>query len=347
MSKHRLLVSTLITAALATSLGWKLVDTLRPGIAMTQAADAFIATLSEDQKKTVVLPFETPQRVGWHFIPKAERKGLQIKEMSPEQRRAALALLRAALSDVGYDKATKIMALEHILHELQKKRGSGPIRDPERYYFTAFGEPAETGRWGLSVEGHHLSLNFVVDQGKVISTTPAFFGANPGIVKSEVSGGLPVGTRVLADEERLAFELLGALSAEQRGKAVLSDKAPREIRAAGEAQPPQEAAAGLCVTDMDNGQRDLLRRLVLTYLNNMPEEVRDRAVDQIRGAGVENVYFAWAGADRPGVGHYYRIQGPTFLIELVNTQPDGDGNPANHIHCVWRDMRGDFALPVN
>ena len=66
----------------------------------------------------------------------------------------------------------------------------------------------------------------------------------------------------------------------------------------------------------------------------------------IREAGVEKIHFAWAGADKPGVGHYYRVQGPSFLIEFVNTQPDAAGNVANHIHCVWRDLGGDFALPI-
>jgi hypothetical protein len=97
---------------------------------------------------------------------------------------------------------------------------------------------------------------------------------------------------------------------------------------------------------MNEQQQAQLARLVDAYLESMPEEVRATRARAIAEAGPQNVHFAWAGADRPGIGHYYRIQGPTFLIEFVNTQPDAAGNPANHIHCVWRDMRGDFGVPL-
>ena len=78
----------------------------------------------------------------------------------------------------------------------------------------------------------------------------------------------------------------------------------------------------------------------------MPAEVATERLSAIEQAGFEKVYFAWMGAEKPGIGHYYKIQGPTFLIEFVNTQADAAGNPANHIHCLWRDMRGDFGIPI-
>ncbi|MGE3779128.1 MAG: DUF3500 domain-containing protein, partial [Pirellulaceae bacterium] len=139
-----------------------------PGMAMTEAASGFLAKLTDDQRKIALLAYDTPRRVDWHFIPKDERKGLQVKDMEAAQRTAALALLQSALSAVGYEKATKIMSLEALLRELEKQR-KGPLGDPERYFFTVFGKPDAASRWGLSVEGHHLSLNFVVDQGRVIS----------------------------------------------------------------------------------------------------------------------------------------------------------------------------------
>jgi hypothetical protein len=60
-------------------------------------------------------------------------------------------------------------------------------------------------------------------------------------------------------------------------------------------------------------------------------------MDRMKKAGVDNVAFAWAGEIERGRKHYYRVQGPTFLIEYDNTQNDG-----NHIHSVWRDFNGDF-----
>lgn len=316
------------------------------GVRVTQSAKAFVATLSPDQKSIAVLPADSPQRVDWHVIPKAQRKGLQFKDMNDSQRQAALALLRSVLSPAGYEKATKIMGLEAIIRDLEKVRGGGPIRDPERYYFTLFGEPSEAGRWGLSIEGHHLSLNFLVDGGSVIASTPMFLAANPNVVREGMPGHVSAGTRVLADEELLGFQLLESLDAQQRKTAILDAKAPRDVRAAGEPQSPAYAPDGLSFARMNETQQKLLKKLIGAYVGNLSADLaaaRLRAIDE---AGYEKVYFAWAGADRPGIGHYYRIQGPTLLIEFVNTQSDSAGNPASHIHSFLRDPTGDFAIPA-
>lgn len=317
------------------------------GADMTGKATAFVGTLTDEQKSVAVLAFEKPERVDWHFIPKEYRKGLQLKEMNEAQRKAAHALLQTALSEIGYEKATNIMQLEHILHMLEQERNSNKwARETDRYYFTIFGTPSEKGDWGLSIEGHHLSLNFTVKDGEVVSSTPTFFASNPSTVKNEVEGGLPKGTRVLKNEEQLAFDLVNSLTAEQKATAIIAETAPAEIRAAGEPQPPADEKVGIKFTELDDAQQGTMKKLVGSYAENMPKEIRDARIDAIVKAGPENVRFAWAGATEPGIGHYYRIQGPTFLIEFVNTQPDPAGNPANHIHCVWRDMNGDFAIPI-
>ncbi len=345
MKRQAVLAGVLVLMAVAAvSARYLHVKSDSSGTEMTAAAEKYVATLNDEQRAKAVMDFETPQRVGWHFIPKDERKGLPIKEMNDNQRKAALALLQSALSEVGYGKATKIMELEKILLALEK--GSGPLRDPQRYFFTVFGKPTDDGRWGLSVEGHHLSLNFVVEKGHVVSSTPTFFGANPATVKSEVENAPPVGTRLLADEEQIAFDLLGTLSAEQRKEAIIAAEAPREIRAAGEAQPPQADLEGIPATKLTESQKKMLGSLIDAYARNLPDDVADHRLEEIREAGADHIYFAWAGPDKPGIGHYYRVQGPNFLIEFVNTQPDAAGNPANHIHCVWRDPRGDFAIPA-
>jgi hypothetical protein len=237
------------------------------------------------------------------------------------------------------------MELESLLFELQKGK-QGPIRDSDRYYFVVFGEPTADGRWGLSVEGHHLSLNFVVEKGSVISSTPTSLCANPAIVMSDNVPSIPKGTRVLAKEETLAFDLLASLTVDQRKVAVIAEKAPSEIRAAGEPQPPRDAAEGIAAEKLTGKQRGILQSLIEEYANNLPVDVAKARMEAIDREGIGQVHFAWAGADKPGIGHYYRIQGPTFLIELVNTQMDSAGNPANHIHSVWRDMTGDFALSI-
>jgi hypothetical protein len=341
----RFRVLALLTLLSIQVLGYSFYQQRQPGEEMTATAKAFLATLDEKQKETTLLEYDTPKRVDWHFIPKDERKGLQIKQMTQPQRDAAHKLLQTCLSDIGYQKATKIMSLEALLNELEAGRGRN-IRDPERYYFTLFGEPASEGKWGLSIEGHHLSLNFVVEDDRVIASTPQFFAANPNKVTMENKSGIPVGTEVLKNEEALAFKLVNMLSPSQLKKALIAEKAPQEIRAAGEPQPPQEPPVGLAIPEMTDEQVEVLKQLGNAYLESMPAAVRQDRTDAIEASNTANIHFAWAGAREPGIGHYYRIQGETFLIEFVNTQPDAAGNPASHIHCVWRDMRGDFALPA-
>jgi hypothetical protein len=313
------------------------------GEAMTSSGQAFVGLLTAEQKQTCVLDYAAPQRFDWHFIPKDYRKGLQLKHMDEAQQKAALNLLQTALSEVGYGKATKIMEVEKLLHELEGGKGRN-IRDPQRYYFTLFGTPGPDTKWGLSVEGHHLSLNFVVEKGQVISSTPQFFAANPALVKNENNAGIAVGTRILKDEELLAFELVNSLTDEQKKKAILDPVAPKEIREAGSAQPVQAAPEGIPFNELTMEQKKIANKLINAYCAAMPASVAEQRLAAIQEAGRRQIHFAWAGATEPGIGHYYRMQGPTFVIEFVNTQPDSAGNPANHIHAVWRDYRGDFAV---
>jgi hypothetical protein len=166
-------------------------------------------------------------------------------------------------------------------------------------------------------------------------------------VKTELSVGPKKGTRVLRDEEELAFKLLRSLSDEQRRTAILADKAPADIRAAGQPHAPNTPPEGLAAAKLQPDQVETLRALLRAYTDKMPAEIGEARLAEVRDAGIEKVFFAWAGADKPGVGHSYRVQGPTFVIEFNNTQPDASGNLANHIHAVWRQMAGDFGLARN
>jgi hypothetical protein len=332
--------------ALVAAGGFHYLRATSSGADMTADGQAFVQTLSDQQRPIALLPYEAPQRTDWHYIPKPTRKGLQLKEMNDAQRQAALALLRSGLSAVGYGKATRIMELESVLRTLEQKRTNSPLRDPQRYFFTIFGEPNAAGRWGLSVEGHHLSLNFVVDHNQVISSTPTFFGANPATLMDDYGPRFEKGLRVLKQEEDLAFHLLASLSNEQRKTVVVADKAPSDVRDAGRASPPISPADGLAAAEMSASQVETLRSLIEAYTNNMPAEVAAERWAKIEKTGISGIKFAWLGADKPGIGHHYRVQGPSFLIEFNNTQPDSAGNVANHIHSVWHDLAGNFAIPT-
>lgn len=319
-------------------------DTSVVGAAMTEAAKNLVASLDDAQRAKTVLAFDNPARLDWHNIPKPERKGLQVRDMNPEQRKRCHVMLQAALSETGYEKAVRIMALENNLREGEKNLKGSPLRDPERYFLTIFGTPDTKGMWGWSFEGHHFSLNFVVSDGQVVSDTPSFWGANPATVHVFVPGGPNEDVRTLAQEEQLALDLVGSLDDAQRKKAIIADKAPAEYRAAGQPQPPDAAPEGLEAKQMSDTQKKNLRTLLETYNRNLAPAVAQSRLAAMEAAGLDRVYFAWAGSTKPGVGHYYRIQGPTFVLELINVQSDPQGNPANHIHSVWRNVRGDFGV---
>ena len=208
-----------------------------------------------------------------------------------------------------------------------------PRRDPSRYFFLIFGEPSAESTWGWRVEGHHLSVSLTLVDGQQVVATPSFYGANPAHVKQGPHKGL----RVLAAEEDLARKLVQEFSDEQRKIAIIETTAPKDIingpgRTASRLEP-----LGLAATEMTNAQRRMLMQMVRTYVFNLRPELAREDLKKIRESGVQNLSFAWAGSTEVGQGHYYRVQGPSFILEYDNTQ-----NDANHIHCVWRDFENDF-----
>jgi len=296
---------------------------------MVQAADAFIGSLEPGQRAKALFQFEDAERLNWHFVPRA-RRGLPLKEMSPEQQGLARGILQAGLSRHGYLTASTIIELELVLREM----GENPaVRDPELYYFSIFGNPSHLAPWGFRAEGHHLSLNFTLVRDTLIATAPAFFGANP----AEVQRGSRKGLRPLADEEDIGRELVLSLDERQRAAAIIATATPRDIVTGAAAQVEPLAPIGIRITELRPDQAAILLRLLDVYLGRMagPLAVRRRAA--LERTDFSEVTFAWAGSIRRGQAHYYRIQGPNFLVEYDNTQ-----NNANHIHTVWRDFDGDF-----
>jgi hypothetical protein len=207
------------------------------------------------------------------------------------------------------------------------------VRDPELYYLTVFGTPGSQAPWAWRLEGHHLSLNFTVAGGASVSVTPSFLGSNP----ARVVTGPREGLRVLAAEEDLARELVRSLSEEQRKAAIYDAKAPDDIITGADRKARQLSPPGLAVGQMTPGQVELLKRLLEEYVHRYRPELAESDMKKIETAGMDKVSFAWAGATEPGKGHYYRLQGPSFVMEYDNTQ-----NNANHVHTVWRDLQNDF-----
>ena len=296
--------------------------------AMAKAAEAFLETLTPEQKTAVMFPFNGEDRLDWHFIPR-ERKGVSLKTMSEEQQAAGLALVRASLSAEGYDKAERIRQLEQILFE----REGRDIRDTELYFFMVFGEPSDAGTWGWRYEGHHISHSWTVINGTLSSTTPQFFGTNPAYVRQ----GSSTGERVLNAEDYLARTLLGSLSAEHVADAIIADEAPDDILTTSDREAAMQDDVGVAYSSLSGDQQATLWALIEEYAAVQPAPVAAERLSKVRAAGLDNIKFAWMGSVMEGEPHYYRVQGPTFLIEYDNVQ-----NEANHVHSVWRDFDGDF-----
>ena len=358
---------------------------------MAEAATAWLGSLDDAQRAvaTGAAPGEgdhDAERRRWFYTP-TDHGGLTLHDQGPGQQRGAMRLVATGLSRAGYVTVATTMGLENVLDRLEgfvagfdRERG----RDPGLYYLRVFGDPGPEGAWGWRFGGHHVSLNNLVLDGVLVSTTPCFMGADPA--SSPLLGGAV--NRPLARVEDLARELVTSLPPELAARAVLSPKAPsdfvtanrtvvghgdRVIPLAGiwrDAQFPDaveqqklqelsdaiDAAAayeevdhlnveytlaprGVAGSELDGAQRDLLRALLATYFDRVPEGVSP--MPDYGEEELDAVHVAWAGPLEPGAPHYYRVQGPRLLIEWDNTQ-----RGANHAHSVWRDPTADFGADV-
>ncbi len=331
MRTYRYLLGIFVFVSTGAVTLWGDTAVLSTAHRMFDAAAVLRDALNDTQRNKAEIEFKNEERFNFHYVPRA-RRGLPFTEMNPAERHLAHGLLASGLSDRGYRKALRIMSLDEILRIMERDDGSR--RNPDKYYFSFFGEPSLSGIWGWRVEGHHLSLNYTIKDGNVVSVTPAFFGANP----HEVRQGPRSGLRVLSSEEDLARALLLSLSPGKREQAIVSDTAPRDILTAANRKAAIEGhATGISAREMNEKEKDLLWQIVEEYVQNMPPDIAGRELDDIRDSGVENLTFTWEGPPEQGEKHYYRIQGPTFLIEYDNTQNNG-----NHSHTVWRKFDNDF-----
>jgi hypothetical protein len=340
----RLSLAAALVVALAVG---SMVAAERSSANMAGAATKLLASLTPEQRQEGAFAFASDERFHWHFIPTGPspmfpRNGLTIKEMSEPQRKLALDLLKTGLSQRGYLTATAIMDLETILGALeaaeraaaaQLPRGTPIVRDTERYFFSIFGTPSTKDTWGWRVEGHHISLHFTVVNGTLVAGAPSFFGSNP----AEVRSGPKAGLRILGAEEDAARALLASLDASQRTKAIIEATAPGDMITMAKVKIDPLSPSGITAAALNPSQRELLMTLIDVYAGFMAPDIAADRLARLKKAGVDQIGFAWAGETERGKKHYYRIQGPTFLVEYDNTQNDG-----NHIHSVWRDFEGDF-----
>ena len=339
---------------------------------MTRAAVGFLDSLTAAQHGKAVQNFtDDKARRTWFYTP-TPRAGLAIREMNPVQHQWVRRLLGAGLSEAGYNYAAIVMGFEYLVdyHSNFPDRTWGDLegtrtRDPGNYAVAVFGTPGEESGWSWTIGGHHLSLHFTVQNGR-ICPTPAFFGAEPA--RTALPGDQVF--RLLAAEEDRARELLGMLDSSQRAKAVISPIAATDIVQTN--RPAIEDGAlynvggqgpggqglreqlgltpelddklrysttpkGLPARDMTAEQRRALVAVIRAYLSHLSEGITAQYASLLDPEQMGDAAFAWAGPDTFPAPVYYRVQSERLLIEYDCTQ-----NDANHTHSVWRDPTGDF-----
>ncbi len=305
---------------------------------MVDGADQFLMSLSDEERALATFDFASDERERFHFVPPEtfERHGFPLEDMSAEQRDLAHALLGTGLSQRGHMTAREIIELEAILEE--REGGGGQFsRDPDLYFVSVFGTPSTDGTWAWRFEGHHLSLHFTIIDGGITVSTPTFLAASP----AEVTEGRGAGLRPLGALEDAGRALLASLDPEQRAVAIINEVAPTNIVAGVELAPDPLSPVGIVGSDVTPAQRDLLMEVVEFFTSVMAEDIAVLRRARIEDDGIENITFAWAGGTSYGDVSYFRVQGPSFLIEFDHTQRD-----PNHIHSGWRDFDGDFGRDV-
>jgi hypothetical protein len=286
-----------------------------------EAAAALVDLVPHEQRERLLLGWDSPERVRWQYTPGA-RPGLALADMDEVQRDAALALLRTGLSERGFSSAWAVMALESVLHDLERsrRRRGYERRDPLHYWFAVFGDPAGSRPWGWRVGGHHVCVHVTV-VGSSSVVLPLFLGANPAVA--------PDGSRALPQEEDLARELVASLDEAQRGRAVLSDEPPSDILTGNATRADLSAVpSGIGYAELDTAQQARLAALLDWFAGRS---------DPAALVVPEEATFAWLGGTDPGAPHYYALRAGSLLVELDNTQDD-----ANHVHTVVRDVRRDW-----
>ncbi len=297
---------------------------------MARAAGAWLAALDQRQQREAQLEWTSRLRESWHYVPRS-RPGVALRAMNAAQTAAAWDLLGSLLSARGLDQVRGQLTIERILGELS---GSPSFRDPGNYSLVVFGDPAGSAPWAWRFEGHHLSLSVLVAPGHGVAVTPVFFGANPAHVPRGHAHG---GFRLIGAEEDAAFSLIQSLDGSLRTQAVIADRSLGDIVSGPGRELDLKRFEGVPLARLNEAQRGGILRILELYAGTMREEIAAPALAKVREAGLEALHFAWAGSLARGRPHYFRVHGPTALIEYDNTQ---DG--ANHVHSVWIDPQALF-----
>ena len=307
------------------------------GDELSAAANKVLNSLNENQRAKACFDFDNKERTHWIYVPSV-RLGLPIKELTEAQQKLVQDLLATSLSPVGKNKVLGVQLLEEYLRV--KEQGKGQfVRDPGLYYISFFGTPTANGTWGWRWEGHHCSQNFTVIDGKLTGATPSFVGANPGKINDEKS--TDNGFELLAFEDLRGRELARSLTPEQFKKAQIKGETPKDVVTKNTPKLSPTTPQGISLKELSPEQKKILGQIIMEYVGRARPDFAIQEMKEISATSEDLIYFGWSGGLEVGQGHYYCVQGPSFLFELDNTQ-----NNANHVHTVWRDLKKDFGYDV-
>jgi len=322
--------------------------------AMTQAANAFLASLTPEQRAKAVMRFDDEERFVWQESP-GPRAGVVLRDLNDAQKKLAMDLLRVSVGDGGYQRIEASRARETVLSAQQKTPEGQSVRHPELFYVGIFGTPSTTNPWGWTFEGHHISTHFTI-RGNQVSTTPMFLGSQPNDLPAARLEGTALAAaqkippalagRILGPEEDKGRALVQSLDAKQRAMTVFARTEKRDadmLSGINTRRVAPLSSPGLPARQMNAKQKALLVALVEEYLTRMPADVAaDRRRRLLEGAALDDITFQWDGSTESGQAHAYIVQGPTFLIEYAQNR----GNNVGHVHTIWRDFNGDFGTDI-
>lgn len=306
------------------------------------AANGFLATLSDAERTRATFEFAGSQRTGWSNLPTGifQRNGLRLGDMTARQREAALALVAAALSRSGYQKVVDIMNADEALKNRGGGRtggrqgggggGRGGIQfGADEYYLALLGTPSATAPWLIQFGGHHLAINVtVVGPNNVL--TPSLPATQPA---RYVLNGQTI--RPLGNENDKGFALVNALDAAQQKQAILNYQVKDLVLGPG-ADGKVIQPEGILASALNASQQALLLDVVHEWVGILNDEAAAAKMAEIK-ANLPRTYFAWSGPTTNGAVAYYRIQGPTVVIEYAPQQGD-----VEHIHTIYRDPTNDY-----
>jgi hypothetical protein len=307
-----------------------------PGAAVP-AANAFLAMLDAGERAKAAFPFNSPQKTNWSNLPSGiyQRNSLRLGDLTPAKRSAALAVVTAVLSTDGYRKVTDIMNGDEVLRgagggQTGGRGGRGGVTfGAAEYYIAILGTPSATTPWMVQFGGHHLAINVtIVGQNNVI--TPSLPAAQPA--KYTLNGQT---IRPLGKENDKGFALIGALNAEQRKQAILNYRVSDLVLGPGEDGKTIQPE-GILASALNASQQAMLLDLAHEWVGILNDQGAAARMAEIRN-NLSRTYFAWSGATENGGLAYFRIQGPTVLIEYAPQQGDLD-----HIHTIYRDPTNDY-----